>query len=172
MTEPEFLEEYRGQSLDKLLSMEATHRIDSLVLAMEAALDQKLAKRGTASLSLEERIVLAIEALEREVNNGGYDQFFLNSSRTYAGEVEQALRAIGCPEQAEIAGRAVAALRAKGKIKGELTPETVETGLAAGGDALSELLNSLDDEYYACDEPIAERLFAFVKANKATIHLR
>jgi hypothetical protein len=171
MTEPEFLEGYQGQSLDELLSMEATHRIDSLVLAMEAALDQRLTKRGAASFSLEERIVLAIEALEREVNNGGYDQFFLNSSRTYAGEVEQALRTIGCPEQAEIARRAVAALRTRGTVKGTLTSEAVETGLAAGGDALSEELKSLDDEYFACEEPIAERLFAFVKANKAKVQL-
>jgi hypothetical protein len=168
MTEPAFLEEYGGQSLDELIAMEATHRIDSLVLAIESALDRKAVDRGAAALSPEERVVLAVEALEREVNNGGYDQFFLNSSRAYAGDLERALRAIGCPEQADIARRAVEAL----KIKGAVTAESVEAAHAAAGDDLSDVLGSLDDEYYSSDEPIADRLFAFVKANRAAIKLR
>ena len=168
MTEPVFLEEHGGQSLEELIAMEATHRIDSLVLAIESALERKAEDRGAASLSSAERVVLAVEALEREVNNGGYDQFFLNSSRAYAGDLERALRSIGCPEQADIARRAVAALA----IKGAVTAESVEAAHSAGGDDLMDALSSLDDEYYACDEPIADRLFAFVKANRAAIRLQ
>jgi len=56
--------------------MEDGYRVDSLVLAMESALDAK----DRRTLSPEERVVLAVEALEREVNNGGYDQFFLRWS--------------------------------------------------------------------------------------------
>jgi len=41
------------------------------VLAFETALGQKSAFRGEESLSDTEVIILAIEALEREVNNGG-----------------------------------------------------------------------------------------------------
>jgi hypothetical protein len=33
-------------------------------------------------------------------------------------------------------------------------------------------LGSLDEEFYSCDEPLAERLFAFIKANKQSIRLR
>jgi hypothetical protein len=168
MTEPVFLERYGGQSLEELIAMEATHRIDSLVLAIESALDRKAADRGAATLSPAERAVLAVEALEREVNNGGYDQFFLNSSRAYAGDIERALRAIGCPGQADIARRAVEALA----IQGAVTAEAVEAAHSAGGDDLFDALSSLDDEYYASDEPIADRLFDFVKANQAAIRLR
>ncbi len=35
-------------------------------------MDQKLVRFGEDKLTSEERIILAIEALEREVNNGGY----------------------------------------------------------------------------------------------------
>lgn len=168
MTEPVFLEEYGGQSLEELIAMESTHRIDSLILAIESALDKKAGDRGLATLSSAERVVLAVEALEREVNNGGYDPFFLNSSRAHAGDVERALRAIGCPEQADIARRAVEALA----IKGAVTAESVKAAHSAGGDDLMDALSSLDDEYYACDEPIADRLFAFVKANRAAIRLQ
>jgi hypothetical protein len=43
-----------------------------------------------------------------------------------------------------------------------------------GGQSLDELiamLNQLDNEYYDCDEPIADRLFAFVKQNRSRIRI-
>lgn len=73
----DFFDGYDGQTTDELLALETTYRTDSLVLAFEAALRLE---PDPAKLSREETWILAIEALEREVNNGGYDQFFLNSS--------------------------------------------------------------------------------------------
>jgi hypothetical protein len=122
MTDLIFLEKYGGESLEELIAMDKTHRVDSLVLAMEEALNQKAEKIGMGKLTPEERIILAVEALEREVNNDGYHQFFLNSSSVFAGEIEFALSAIGCPKHAAIARRAVNML----KIKGELTEEAIE----------------------------------------------
>ena len=61
---------YSGQSADQLLSLEGMYRIDSLVRAFEQAITQKAQRGGVQSLTDEERIVLAVEALEREVNNG------------------------------------------------------------------------------------------------------
>jgi hypothetical protein len=164
MPDLEFLEKYSGQSLDELISMEERYRVDSLVLAMESALD---VKAGRTALTPEERVILAVEALEREVNNGGYDQFFLNSSREYAGEIEAALRSIGCPQQADIARRAVALLG----IDGVITNKAIEEAQAAGGEELTESLNELDNEYYGCDEPIADSLLAFVKQNRSRIRI-
>ena len=164
----DFLDDYSGESLEELLAMERTHRIDSLVLAMETALGQKQHKRGDASLSPEERVILAIEELEREVNNGGYHQFFLDSSREFAGEIEAALTRIGCPKHADIARRAVAALG----LEGTKSPDDVEAAVVAGGDPLFDVLDALDKEYFSCKEPIADRLFAFVKANRSKITLQ
>ena len=42
-----------------------------------------------------EKNVLLVEYLEMEVNNGGFHQFYLNSSGNYSLETEQALKAIG-----------------------------------------------------------------------------
>ena len=72
--------EYAGESAEQLLALTASHRLDSLAVAFETALGQKAFKLGDGALSVAERDVLAIEALEREVNNGGYGQFFSNSS--------------------------------------------------------------------------------------------
>jgi len=108
MSDLKWLDGYSGQTVDELLLLEAECRIDSLVLAFEQAVDQKAARLGVDALSGEERIILAIEALEREVNNGGYGQFFLNSSREFAPTIVRALALIGCPKTAAITQRAIA----------------------------------------------------------------
>jgi len=68
-------DKYSDQNIDQLLSLEGEYRIDSLLAAMKQAIGQKAAREGDGSLSAEERVVLAVEALQREINNGGYDQF-------------------------------------------------------------------------------------------------
>ncbi len=166
MADSLFLEKYGGESLDELLEMEATHRVDSLVLAIEAALDQKATALGLEALSREERVVLAVEALEREVNNGGYEQFFLNSSRVYVAEVESALRAIGCPGHAEVARGAVAQLELT-----SLDEESIRRALKRGRDELRERLSPFDVAYQEQAEDIAGRLFSFINAHRSTITL-
>ncbi len=167
MSDLPFLDDHGGESLDDLLDLEHTYRIESLVFALDAALNRKLGVLGAGALSRAELVLLIVHELECQVNNGGFDQYFFNSSREHAGEIEAALRAIGCPLSAAIAQRAVNALA----IPGELTPDGILTALAIGGEELFEDLGSLTDEYYERTESIADELFAFVKANRATISL-
>ena len=91
---------YDGKTVAELFAMTDTYRTDSLIHLVEEALQQ----RARADLSAPERVVLAIEALEREVNNGGYNQFFLNEP-SYAHEIVAALNEIGCPENRPHHGR-------------------------------------------------------------------
>jgi hypothetical protein len=155
---------YSGQSVSQLLSLEGKYRTDSLVLAFEQAISQKAKRDGVQSLTDEERIVLAVEALEREVNNGGYDQFFVNSSREFAPTVVGALQHIGCKKTATITRRAITALGIS-----DLTSEAIDAAMAEGDEQRLAKLNRYDDSYYKCAEPVAERLFAFIKANKTGI---
>ena len=141
----DFLESHGGQTTEELLGLAGKYRIDSLVLAFEQAIQRK------PNPSTEEIYVLAVEALEREVNNGGYSQFFSNSSNEFAGIVETALRAIGCPRTADITRDAVLAS-------------------AAGGDP-EKVFSICDDRYFRNDEPIADRLFEWIKANRSEIRV-
>lgn len=161
---PDWLDGYSGQSADQLLSLEGKYRIDSLVLAFEQAISQKGQRGGVQSLTEEERIVVAVEALEREVNSGGYDQFFVNSSREFAPTVVDALQRIGCKKAATITQRAIAALGVS-----DVTSEAIDAAMAGDDERRLAKLNRCDDSYYKNAEPIAERLFAFIKANKAGI---
>lgn len=163
MTGP-FLASYTGQTTDQLLALEGTYRIDSLVLAFEEGLQRK------ERLSPEESVVLAVEALEREVNNGGYAQYFTNSYGPY-GEfyaiIESALRAIGCPKTADMTRDALAAL----PTNGDLSTESVGRAASTADDMAKEVLAACDNRYFANDEAIADRLFTWIKASKSSIRV-
>jgi hypothetical protein len=159
-----WLKGYSGQSVEELLLQEGEYRIDSLVLAFEEAILQKAEREGEHNLTEEENIVLAVEALEREVNNGGYHQFFINSSQEFVPTVVSALKRIGCMKTATITQQAIKALDVT-----HLTLEAIEAAMAEEDEDRLTKLNRCDDSYYESAEPIAERLFAFIKANKATV---
>lgn len=159
----DFLDAYSGQSTGELLALEGRYRIDSLVLAFEQALQQK-----GGELSQEERCILAVEALEREVNNGGYSQFFINSSNEHVGSVVDALLAIDCPKTAAITRDAIAGLR----LSGAVAPASAEAAALSGDKVIEQALAACDDRYFSNDEPIADRLFAWIKQNSGRIRTR
>jgi hypothetical protein len=161
-----WLSGYSGQTTAELLSLEGQYRIDSLVLAFEEGIQRKGARDGSANLTDEERMVLAVEALEREVNNGGYDQFFINTSREYAPIIVAALERIGCKKTARITEKALKALHAP-----EATGEAIEAVIYKEDARRDATLSKCNAEYYESAEPIADRLFAFLKANPKSIRL-
>ena len=86
--------DYTGQSTQELIACKNTHRIDSLLCALEEGIQAKERQDGEAGLTDEERVVLAVRALDREVNNGGFSQFFANSSRRFVPIIVDSLRRI------------------------------------------------------------------------------
>jgi hypothetical protein len=161
---PQWLDGYSGETVDELIALEGKYRTDSLVLAFEQAMDQKASRFGIDKLTAEERVILAVEALEREVNNGGYDQFFVNSSREYASIIVDALRRIGCPKTAEITQKALRLVQ-----NTPITNEETEDGMSEENDQRAEALGKCDSLYFERPENIEESLFAFIKANRAKI---
>jgi len=162
----EWLSGYSGQSVDQLIALEGKYRIDSLVFAFEQAVGQKAASEGNNRITDEERIVLAVEALEREVNNVGYDQFFRNSSKEFAPFIVDALKRIGCEQTAKVTHMAVEAL-----ALADLTARAIDVAMSTEDQALHMKLSRFDDAYGKTGEAIAARLFAFIKENKAGIKL-
>ena len=167
MNEIEWLDNYSGQSTDELIALEGKYRTDSIVVAFEEAIDQKAAKAGDESLSEQERVVIAVEALEREVNNGGFEQFFYNSSNEFASIVADSLRKIGVPQVAEIAEDAIDAL----EIEGEPSVENIERRIFQEDEQRSRKLGECDDRYYEIAGDLSEPLFEYIKKNKERIRL-
>jgi hypothetical protein len=136
--------DYTGQTTEELLACKSSYRIDSLLCAFEMGIQAKR-RRITA----EEKLVLAVMALDREVNNGGYSQFFANSSRKFAPIIVESLRRIDCLATTAITERAMAARRSATR---------------------DEILEACDQQFYKLNE-IAPALFTFVEAHQDRIQL-
>ena len=153
MAEQKWLDGYSGQSVDQLIALAADHRIDSIVLAFESALMQRADPADLSAFNEAELTILAVESMEREVNNGGYHQFFLNTPE-YAPHLVAALQRIGCPKTAAISAKAIA-------LKDQ----------DAQGKLSETLHEQCDSAYYENDEAIADQLFAYIRATRRSIRL-
>jgi hypothetical protein len=158
---------YAGESAAELFALAATHRADSLVVAFETALERKASSLGSEALSEAERDVLAVEGLEREVNNGGYSQFLLNSSNEYADSIVAALRRIGCTATASITERALAAL----PPGTALTPDSLTSAIEQEDAARDQRLEECDQAYFDAREDIASALLRYLLSHRDTVQL-
>jgi len=68
----------------------------------------RYAKVGFNGLSSGEKVFICVWSLKGEVDNGGFDQFFYNSSGDYADYTPTALRKIGAERVADIVDKAIA----------------------------------------------------------------
>jgi hypothetical protein len=161
MNQKKWLDGYSGETTEQLIAFEGEYRIDSIVLAFEQAI-----RAGETALAGDERIVVAIEALEREVNNGGYSQFFINSSREYTSIIVDSLTRIGCPKTAEITEEAVRALGLH-----EHSDASIEVEMEKEDPQRDAALQSCDQRYFKEAEPIADHLFAYIKTHQDSIRL-
>ena len=101
----------------------------------------------------------AIWALESEVNNGGFSQYFLNCSCETASFVTEALDSIGAPRTADICRRAITTA-----FPAELpsNPDAISAAAAKFSDEVRKNLGSLDNEFFAYPHNPTDLLFAFV----------
>lgn len=168
MSEEKWLDGYSGQTTDELIRLQGEYRTDSIVLAFEQALRQKAERMGKDGLTAEEQVVLAIEALEREVNNGGYDQFFINSSKEYVPIITNALNRIGRADVALLTQQAIEALG----IEGPVTVEVIDRVMDEESEERDEKLAECDERYYEVAGDLAGPLLEYVKKNRDRIMVK
>jgi hypothetical protein len=157
---------FSGETTDELLDYPVHGQRDSLVRAFEEGLQRKARRTGERALSKEERTVLAVRALDREVNNGGYDQFFRNTSKKFAPEIVQSLARIGCRRTANITQKAMSALCAA-----PLTVARIDAAMKKSNGERTRQLEQCDELFYGTPQGISRRLFAFIKSNRDRITL-
>ena len=119
----------------------------------------RFGKEEFGQQSLPQKVFSAIWAVESEVNNGGFSQYFLNSSAESASFVAKALETIGAPKTASICNRAITIAFPKGLPP---TAETINSVAADFSDEILEKLETLDQEFFAYPHNLTELLFAYV----------
>lgn len=166
MSTEKWFENADGLTVADIVKLGSQYRIDSLVCAIEERIMNKVDE--DMEPTDEEVVVLAVEAMEREVNNGGFAQFFSNDSWRYISCLVECLEEIGAVKTKKIAEQAISALGMSPMTEStdaeeyyEKLQEKVET------EEVSEKLEHFDSAYYQTGEDIAGLLFSFVKQNIA-----
>lgn len=131
------------------------------------AIDEYLFRRfddDASSLSGPEKIFVYVENVEREVNNGGFSQFFYNSSGDYAHESVDALQAIGAEATADLLQKAIEQFP-NGRVPKDEDERTAV--LDQIDETAEDAWNNLDDEFYEYTDNIAALLLEYVRNNRA-----
>lgn len=112
-----------------------------------------------AALSGPERVFYITQALEMEVNNGGFSQFFYNSSGDFANELVSAFTTIGALHTVPICEKALSAfgceIPADRDAREDMLDET-------DCDAVDEILNECDEAFYAYEDDLDALNYAYV----------
>lgn len=123
--------------------MSESYSIPSILVAFEDAIQMKASRVGLRSLNDVEITVLAVEVVERYVNDGGFRSLFAHAPEmvAYAGA---AFRRIGCGGLATTVDRAIEIRDSEGGFEpSQLYAEPI-------GARISSILMRLDRE---CDQP-------------------
>lgn len=113
-------------------------------------------------LSAPQRVFYLNQSLEREVNNGGFHQFFFNSSGDNAGETIGSLEAIGAEKTAELLRQAMMVFP-DGKVPRDPDERQVLMVENISAGAFSEL----DEMFFAYEDPLTDLNFEWVRKNAA-----
>ncbi len=122
----------------------------------------KLGKEDFASQTVPQKVFSSVWAVEAEVNNGGFSQYFLNSSSETASFVAEAFDSIGAPRTADICRRAISCAFPAGLPS---TPEAISSAAAAFPDEVLDQLGVLDSEFFAYPHDLTDLLFGYVSAH-------
>jgi hypothetical protein len=109
--------------------------------------------------SIPQKVFSSIWAVEAEVNNGGFSQYFLNSSSETAGFVAEALERIGAMRTADICRRAVAIAFPLG-IPAD--SDAINTAATHFSEEIEEKLNALNLEFFQYPQDLTALLFSYV----------
>jgi len=147
--------------IDKILRIE--DETEKVIEIGQLLWDKSKNDNNFESLNVEEKTVLYIEMLEGQVNNGGFDQYFFNSSGDYAHETLEALERINAPQMRNILDEAIKSF--------PITPVPKDTEkrrkfMEDLPESISNNWVRLDNEFYEYPENLARLVIEYVKKNK------
>jgi hypothetical protein len=158
-----------GSSTDEILSREGSTNSLKLLGALIWRLNQKSDAIGYNQLTDVEKKILAIDALEMEVNNGGFDQYFFNSPGDLSQTALIALRDIGALGAAKILDKAINIFPNSEPPQDRSDRQKLMMSLS---DKVAPIWEDCDLEFYRLEENIGDLLFAYAKSNRTEIIIR
>ena len=123
--------------------------------------DQQLA--SLLALPKAQQVIYITWTLEGEVNNGGFNQFYYNSSGQFAELAPEALKLVGATQYAALTD---AANEVYEKNKERITKYQDGTSEGFSKSYENNPLDKFDDQFYVMKEPLMDLQVAYIRKNK------
>jgi hypothetical protein len=148
------IEDFKNRPIHKVLTTEIidTTSDDELLQVVIDNLSEKFPEdyakhyQTVLSWTKAQQAIYIIWSLEAEVNNGGYNQFYFNSSGQYAGLAPEALNLVGASKFADLTTRANAVYE---KENEKITKHQDGTPEGFSKSYEDNPLDKFDDEFYS-----------------------
>jgi hypothetical protein len=140
-----------------------------IVIALFEQVQRRIVDVGFASLTPTEVLVFCMWDVVSEVNNGGFDQFFLNSSGDLAHETLAGLRAIGAAHTAELLAGLMSRFGAEGPPRDR---DARIDALVSLREEDTEAFEAADAAFYADNEPVWALTATYCAAHRDDLHVR
>lgn len=111
-------------------------------------------------LNEHERVFFVAQILEQEVNNGGFSQFFYNSSGDFSNEVVDVFVKIGALKTAEICRKALAV------FGGKVPTDRNEREEMFDDLDCDDILNECDDAFYDYEDDLEALNYAYIMKHR------
>lgn len=130
---------------------------NALILDTFSAIDEKCEYGDTMEkLNEHERIFYITQILEQEINNGGFSQFFYNSSGDYSNEIVDAVTKIGAYKTAEICKKALAVFNGKVPTDREERQNLLESLTC------EDIFDKCDNAFYDYEDDLEALNYAYI----------
>ena len=138
---------------------------DFIIKQMHHLCDKSNYGDAIDKLNSHERVFFAAQLLEQEVNNGGFDQYFSNSSGNLANEIVAAFREIGAPKTAAICEKALSVFHGSVPTDWDVRQDLLEE-LDCG-----DVWDECDDAFYEYEENLDALHYQYVLAHRDSFDL-
>lgn len=134
---------------------------NAMVIDTFSAIDEKC-EYGDAmeKLNEHERLFYITQTLEQEVNNGGFSQYFYNSSGNFANEVVDAFTRIGALKTAEICKKAVAVFNGQVPVDRDERENLLESL------DCEDIFDECDNAFYDYEDDLEALNYAYVMKHR------
>ena len=132
---------------------------NNILISLSSSEKTDFGKKDFASQSLPQKVFSSIWDVESEVNNGGFSQYFLNSSAQSAPFIIEALETVGAPETADICKRAIDTGFPHGIPR---SVEEIRSAASFFSDEVLAAFHPLDQEFFSYPHDLTDLLFAYV----------
>jgi len=134
------------------------------LINLSASYRTQFGKEDFRLQSFPQKVFSAIWTAESEINNGGFAQYFRNTSAETVRFVVEAFEAIGAPRTSDICRRAISLAFPNGLPS---SSDCISFITAEFTNEMLDKLDALDTEFYQYPHNLTDLLFTFVSNHRA-----